>query len=671
MRTVLFVVSFCFSLTVLAQDYKFGKVSKEELQEKFNPMDSSANATYLYKYRKSFFEYNQEKGFELITEIHERVKIYNSEGFKYATKAISLYKSSNEEEEVNSLKAYTYNLINDKVEDAKLDKGGIFKTEKSRYRNETKFTMPNVKDGCIVEYKYRIMSPFYSNVDDFEFQHDIPIKKLEAKFETPEYFNFKLNTKGYLSVVPKKETKSDKITFTNTTRASTTIHSKTQASYSTNDVDFINTLWKYNLKDIPALKDEPYVNNINNYRSSVKYELSYTQFPNSAPKYYATTWEDVVKSIYESSSFGGELNKKGYYEDDINTLISSVSDPKAKVDLIFDFVKTKVKWNGYYGKYTADGVRKAYKNQVGNVAEINLMLISMLKHAGLRAYPVLISTRQNGVPIFPTREGYNYVIACVKYADNSVILLDATSKYAAPNTLPFRVLNWQGRVVAEHGGSELIDLYPKTASKNSIVLMANLDEEGSVEGKYRAIKTNHRALSFRERYLEANKDDFLEKLENKYKGLEVSDYEVKNDLELNKPIAESYSFQKESQADIIGDKIYFSPLFFFKTDENPFKLENREFPVDFGYPSVTSYRININTPEGYKIESVPESLAIGLPDNLGSFKYKVVGSGNAIQVSITTQINQPIIASLYYDALKMYFNQLVEKEAEQVVLTKE
>ena len=107
--------------------------------------------------------------------------------------------------------------------------------------------------------------------------------------------------------------------------------------------------------------------------------------------------------------------------------------------LIFDFVKSKVKWNEYYGKYTSDGVKKAYKEQVGNVAEINLMLTSMLRYAGLNANPVLVSTRDNGIPLFPTREGYNYVISCVELPTGKV-LLDATNKYGSPNILPYTEL---------------------------------------------------------------------------------------------------------------------------------------------------------------------------------------------------------------------------------------
>lgn len=665
MRIAVLIISLCFSITTFAQDYDFGKVSKEELQEKFNPLDSSANATYLYKYRRTYFKYSQGIGFQLFTDIHQRIKVYKKEGFENATHKVLLFNRGGDKEKVSSLKAYTYNLESGKINDTKLQKDGIFDTEYDDHRDLFKFTMPNLKEGSVVEFRYTIISDFFWNVDDFVFQHDIPVKKIEAKFEAPEYYNFKVNTIGFLHTNPETERRPDKITFQSKER-----NGFKGTTFSSSDLKFSKYVTSYNLNNIPALKDEPYVNNINNYRSAVKYELSYTKMPQSSPEYYSTTWEDVVKKIYESSNFGGELDKNGYYEDDIDVLISSDSDPQKRVNLIFNFVKARVNWNGNYGKYCADGVKKAYKDKVGNVAEINLMLTSMLQHAGLNAYPVLISTRDNGVPIFPTREGYNYVVSYVKFTDGSAVLLDATNKYAEPNIVPFRVLNWQGRVIAEHGGSELIDLYPKAPSENSIALMGNLDEEGNLKGQYRSMKTGHNALSFREGYVEANKDEFLEKLENKYNGIEISEYSVKNELDLSEPVVESYEFFKESQADIIGEKMYFSPMFFLKTSETPFKLEKREFPVDFGYPSNSIYRIMIKIPEGYQIESVPEPMVLALPDNLGEFKFNISGNGNSIQAIISTKINEAIISPLYYDALKEYFNRFIEKEAEQVVLTK-
>ncbi|WP_339916861.1 DUF3857 domain-containing protein [Yeosuana marina] len=671
MKSLFLFMLLSFALTAYSQNYDFGKISKEELQEKFNPLDSSANATYLYKYRRTYFVYRQEEGFSIVTDVHERIKIYNQEGFDYANRIINLHKYHNEDEKVMGLKGYTYNLVDGKIEETKLDKHEVFNVEQSKYTDQEKFTMPNLKEGSVIEYKYKIESPFYWNVEDFVFQYDIPVKKIEASFEAPEYFNFKFNAKGFLIVNPKNTTKSDKITFRYKEREGGNGFGNgvVRTAYSSSNLDFITNITSYDLSNIPALKEEPYVNNIDNYRSAVQYELSYTKFPQSTIKYYSTTWEDVVKTIYTSSDFGNELDKTGYYEDDVDALIETVSDPLKRVALIYSLVKSKVKWNGYTSIYANDGVKKAYKDHVGNAAEINLMLTSMLRYAGLKAYPVLVSTRQHGIPIFPTREGYNYVVTYVKL-DEGIMLLDATSKFSLPNVLPTRALNWQGRIIAEGGASELVDLYPKQDSKSNIFMMIDLEENGDIEGNFRSIKTNHDALTYREQYVETDQDQFLEELENKYNGLEISDFKVTNALDLSKPVIESYKFFKESQADIIGDKIYFSPLFYLRTLTNPFKLEKREFPVDFVYPSSSTYRVSINLPEGYKVESKPEPVALMLPDNLGVFKYNLLVTELAVQLVIDTQINTPIVSPLYYDTLKEYFKQLIEKENEQIVLTK-
>ena len=666
-------LNICFTLllvstTAEAQDYKFGKVSKSELEEKFYSKDSTANASYLYKFRRSYFEYNGNTGFRLVTEIHERIKIYNQEGFEYATKKVWLYKGKNAKESISNFKAYTYNLVNGKIEDTKLKKDGVFKTEVSKYYNEEKFTMPNIKPLCVVEYQYKVYSPFFSNVDEFVFQEDIPTKKIIASFESPEYFNYKTNARGYLPLSPEIEKKQGKINFTSKERA-TGYKGQTSTSFSNESIDYIKTVHKYEKNDVPALKEEPYVNNMDNYRSSVKYELSYVKYPNSPIDYYSTTWEDVVDAIYDSEDFGGQLKKTNYFKKDIEALIASETDPLVKISKIFSFVKSNVKWNGYRGKYADDGVKKAYQEKVGNVAEINLMLTAMLREAGLQANPVLTSTRSNGVPLFPTRDGYNYVICAVEM-ENGVILLDATSPYNAPNILPFNVLNWQGRIIRKRGSSSLVDLYPKKNAKRTVFVDVKLDEEGTIIGKSRFMLTNHKALRFRKRYNKANKDKFLEEFENDYGGIEVDNFNVKNENNLSKPVIYDFDLTAEDVIDNVADKIYLSPMLLFTTNENPFKLEERNYPVDFGYPKTDQFNIVIGIPEGYKVEELPEDMNIKMPDNLGGFSYKIMNAGNKLQLNVKYDINYPVIPSQYYATLKEFFNQIVTKENQKVVLTK-
>lgn len=666
MKSSLLLLCFCLSINLFSQDVKFGKVSKQELEEKFNIQDSSANATYLYKYRRTHIAYDESNGlFYLVNEVHERIKIYNKEGFEYATQNINLHVSGSDEEEVYGLKAYTYNLDNGKVEDVKLEKEGIFETEKSKYLNQLTFTMPNIKEGSVIEFKYTLNSPFFWSIDDFEFQHAIPIKQLYAIFETPEYFNFKSNFKGYYPVRPIEEKKPGVIRF----------HSKERTSngtdFSTSELNFIVNTSKFELSNMPALKDEPYVNNIDNYRSAIRYELSYTNFPNTPLKYYATTWEDVVKTIYDSPNFGNELKGGAFYKDDIDALISSESNPLVKASKIFNFVKLTMKWNGYYGKYAQEGVRKAYLKKEGNVADINLMLTSMLRYAGLNANPVLVSTRDNGIPLFPTLDGYNYVISAIE-TDEGIILLDATTKHGLPNFLPERALNWEGRIVRENKSSQTVSLYPKEKSVNQVSLLASLNDGGNLEGNVRFLKSNYFAIDYRNEFFETGQETYLENLENKFSNIQISDFSIQNEKDITKPVIESFKFSLESQADVINNKIYFSPLFFLKTNENPFKLEKREFPVDFSYPKANKYQLVVKVPESYIVESTPESVQIVLPDNLGDFKYivKATPDGKTIHITFQTEINQSIISPVYYEHLKAYFSKLIEKQSEQIVLTK-
>ena len=69
-----------FTIALRAQDYSFGKVSKEELKKTQSYIDAEANAEILYKNESIYYYLNQEKGFIQKREVHLRIKIYNKEG---------------------------------------------------------------------------------------------------------------------------------------------------------------------------------------------------------------------------------------------------------------------------------------------------------------------------------------------------------------------------------------------------------------------------------------------------------------------------------------------------------------------------------------------------------------------------------------------------------------
>jgi hypothetical protein len=642
----------CFTTSIFAQDYKFGKVSKEELEESFYPLDSTADAAYLYKNRRTYFDYSQSEGFVLITDIHQRIKIYTKDGFDMATKSITYYKpDSGDDESVSSIKGVTFNLENGKIVQDKLSKKSIFKEKINKYRSKKKITMPNVKEGSILELRYRIRSPYDRSISDLNFQFSIPVKRLDLKVEIPEYYIFNERSKGYYNIPVKKSSKNNGIG---------------------NNINYVVKVSTFQDNNIPAINnDEPYVSSIYNYRGGVKFELAQTNFVEvgGSINSYSTSWEEVSKKIHTFSGFGSELNKTSYFKDDLSVVLEGTTNDNQKIMAIFNHVKSKVKWNDVYGKYTDKGVRKAYKGGIGNIADINLMLTAMLREANLNANPVLVSTRNNGVPLFPTLKGFNYVITMVEFADSSYVLLDASDPFSLPNILPKRALNWNGRKVEKDGASSWVKL---TSSKHALEdnnVIVKVSDDGMVEGVLRSKYSNLNALTYRKNKNHLKEDVLISQLEEKHE-IEIDEFKLLNKVKLSKPVVERIKFTSEDLVEGINGKLYIEPLLFFASNTNPFKLETRKFPVDFGTPWKDKNRISIQIPEGYVVESLPESLAIGLPEDLGVFKYQLKQAGNKITVISILQFNSAIIAPQYYQTLKDFYGKVVEKQSEKIVLVK-
>ena len=661
---------FFITLNLFAQDFKFGKISKEELGQKEYTQDPSAVAAVLFREVTINYDYVKGEGFFVQTNIHERIKIYNTDGFKFGTISESLYQSGNTTELLNGIKAFTYNLKDGKIVETKLDKNDIFTEEVNKYRLRKKFTMPNLQEGSVIEYQYKIRSPFSYNLDEIILQYDIPIVQQEIKVSIPEYFVFNQRTKGYLLFDIQKSTASDKIGFMSTKRTSRGGFSAPQTSISSSSIDFLKNMFLIKMNEVPALKEEPFVNNMDNYRSALKFELQYTKFPNSTIETYTTSWEKVVKKIYDFEGFGGQLDKTRYFKDDLPIVLQGKVSEEEKTSAIYHFVKDRMHWNGMYGYNSDEGVKKAYDLKTGNIADINLILVGMLRAANLKANPVLISTRSNGVPLFPTMEGFNYVAASVNIG-GGYVFLDATNKYAKPNLLPTRALNWSGRVVKENGASADFSLMPTLKSENRVMLSAEVLNTGELKGKIRRFFVDYAAYSFRNNYDALDEDTYLEKLEEQFGEIEISEYEIKNKLAVGKPIMENFEFYSEDLVEFIDDKIYISPLLWFSEEENPFKLENREYPIDFIYPRKNRYLITLKIPEGYRVEFLPEDMLLSLPDNQGSFKYKLgVIGGESLQIAVEEHINVAVLSSLSYPSLKEYYKTIVQKQLEKVVLSK-
>lgn len=668
LKRTFFVLSAFVSTVLTAQDFE--KVTLAELQQKRHPADTSAAAAVLAERGSVTFDYSQTEGFLVNMDVRVRIKIYKKEGYEYANQTMPYYIDGNTQEKVKIVEAATYNLVDGKIVKTKMKSDGEFDEKVNRFRGVKKITLPNVSEGSVIEYRYTMISPFLGSLPDWWFQTSIPTDFSEFSVATPEYYMYSPNMRGYEKLEVKNERLNGSITINSKERYDRGDGSRgSTASFSSDKINFAVNKTTYTGRNLPAMEDEAYVNNIRNYITMVAHELASIRMPNQPFRDLSTDWTKVVKTIYDYDNFGPELNKTGYYEADVDAILKNAATPAEKIGAIFTHVKNTVKWNDYYGYTCNDGVRKAYKDRTGNVAEINLMLTSMLRYAGLEAHPVLLSTRSNGISFFPNRNAFNYVIAAVE-VNGERILLDATEPFSLPNVLPTRDLNWVGRLIRRDGSYEEIDLMPTKPAVENINMTYKVNATGDVEGKVRRQYGEHRALNYRANVVGKAEEKLLEDLENRNGQIEISDYKRENDRELGAPLIETFSFNKTAAADVIGDKLYLHPLLFLAEARNPFRQEKRQYPVDFGYPMNYRYVVMLEIPEGYVVESLPQSANMSTGDGIGAFKFISAANGKGIQVSFNATLGHAVVPADYYEVLKEFFQKMVDKQNEKIVLKK-
>ena len=659
-KKTIFILLFLVTCSnVQAQNFELGKVSVEELSQKFHAKDSTAAAVILFKKGRTFFSYNATSGFTVNHEYIYRIKIYKKEGLSWANFEVPYYVGYEDmkDESVKFSSCATYNLENGNIVKTKLNSEGNFKKNVNEYWSEASITMPNAKVGSVLEFKYILKSEGIVKFPTFKIQYDIPVNYAEYVTEIPEYFIYKPILTGYLKVKVEAKYVSGFQNFENKFNQSAAI---TYTQINSN----------YIAENVPTLKEEEYIDNIENYRSAIYNELERTHFPEQPIKDYSISWEGVAKTIFENKSFGKELNEQLFLVPDIKTILKNVVTEEEKLDVIFKFIQNKMNWNKEYGYYTDKGVKKAYADRTGNVAEINFILIAMLKLAGIKVNPVLISTIEHGVPIFPNRTVFNYVIAAAEI-DGKQIILDATHKYTTQNILPFNTLNWTGRLIKQDGTSQEINLVPKSPSKINYTMLTKVDGLGQIAGKLRVQHTDYEAYGFREKNAQKKEEDYLEKLENDLGGIQISDYKIENkDTDLSKATLETFTFTSSNFCENIGGKMFINPMLFFTLNKNPFVQEKRRMPIYFGYPKQEKYNINLEIPEGYTVESIPKAIKIALEDNVVLFTINTQVEGNRIQIMITKEMNVAFLTADYYDNLKDFFQKIIDKQNEKIVFKK-
>lgn len=668
MNKILITLALTLSVILLSaqEKYKFKKVSKDQLLQEEHEYYPEAEAAYLHNSAKVELDFIEHQGgFMLVSKFKKRIKIYKEDGFDRANIEIPLYKRYADKEKLSNFDAYTFNIENGKVKSEKLKMKEVYDEEVDKNWTLKKFAMPNVQEGSVIEIRYQITSPFTFRIPEFYMQFDIPCDYSEYEVQIPQYYKYNALVKGFFPITKTTDEKRSFLKYSYMTNNSTTI---TNSRKKHNErVEFTQKVDKYVGKDVPGLTDLPYVININNYKSSVSYELKSTHFPSSPVKSYTNSWDQVAKILAEESGFGGVVNSNNKNLTSVVNQISATEDVEKASD-IYAYVNKNFSWNGKNRLY-ANGINKIFKEKTGNNADINLLLVALLKKAGMEAYPVVGKTRTNGFLniSFPVLADLNYVFACVKLGE-SYVFIDATEKGLPMGYLPLRAINLNG-VIIDGPKAHKVDIVNNNEGKKVELINLSL-----ADGKLAGDKTTKYSKYYA--YLESKNIAELGGKSNYLKALADNDKKIRIDeIEIDEEMVKG-SFktsQKVDYSDYINEvegKIFIPSLLDQGIYENPFKDEVRDFNVTFNHKGSMNSSIIITIPETHQIEFLPENKTFITPDEKVLMKVIYSQVGDKISINSVLQRKHTDIIMKDYEGLRMFYDEAVKLSNESIILAK-
>ncbi|WP_323787805.1 DUF3857 domain-containing protein [Psychroserpens sp.] len=647
MKNFCFILCLVF-LNISAQTNTFSisyEVTRPDIELNSFAKDSTANALLIYEMGNSFVDPNS---FKLNTEIKRKLKVFNRNGFEHAEISILLYDNKDgDKEKVKDINATVYNVDNGKIVKTALKKIDIFEEKYNDNYTLMKFAFPNIKEGSVINYSYTLESPFMYKYKSWNFQDEIP--KLYSEYNTSIPGNWEYNIK----LVGGKKLTTNEIKIKK--RCLEAGNANADCSIS-----------KYVMVDIPAFIDEDYMTTRTNYLARIEYELKTFRNFTGDVNNYTKSWKNTDNEIKKDTDLGRQLNQQNKVKDLLPDAISSIDNPIEKAKSILNYVQNNYIWNETFNLFQHVSIKDLIKNKTGSVGDINTLLYLLLKEHDIEVKPLILSTRNNGLvtKIYPVLSDFNYLIVKADI-DGQTYLLDGTEDYFTFGQIPFRCLNQYGRLLDFKNGSSW---YPIEIKDPSLIVYSselNLDSNQVLHGKVDYMSTGYHSLGTRKAYF-SNSESFIDDYKNEHSSLNISDFKVFDTEQTGDDF--NASFTIEASPDVVGETVYLNPFLFKFFEDNPFKLQQRSYPIDFGYKDAFIYKFKINVDDSYTITEIPEPTNLKLPGNKGSFLFSAQQNENSVTMYFKLSFNEPIYDSVFYDGLKTIMTKVVDIQSNSLIV---
>ncbi len=639
------------STTIFAQKElpAYGKIDKADLLLKECEFDKDAEAYTLLNYGDIHYEVVGDD-FRIVTNRRARIKILKDKGLENANIKIHFYSKSGYEE-IRGITGNTYNIDNSgNVVITKLEKSSVYIKKLNNKVSEVSFTMPDVKVGSVIEYKYIDTKKSIRDVDDWYFQNDIPTRISMYQIRIPSIFRFATQIFAYQHIEQKDEVVNDILL------------------YKGNSISTRSEEKKYILKNIPALRHEPYMGAEKDYLQRIVSQLGRIIYSNGEVEEIQSTWPKLTKDLLEDEDFGLQLRKNLPHTKSLDDSLKNVQDDYQKMILIHDYVRRNMNWNGRESIYSSDGIKSAWDKKSGSNAELNFILIDLLRDAGLKAYPLLVSTKDNGTvnTFYPFLQQFNNTITCVLIGQKRYIL-NAADKYNPAYLIPYDVLDNDAFIVDnDHGGWITLNSNKDTWS-NTVSMYAEITPDAQMKGQAVVYSFGYAKNPRVKKWVE-DKSNFKDYFTKDFSAIKVENIKVENQDKDSLPLAQKLDFSLPVNSS--GEYKYFTLNLFQGLEKNPFIADDRKTDIDFNYPQSYTIVGKVTLADGYEFDELPKNVRMIMPDTSITLQRLIQPGDNSIDFRITLNFSKSFYVASSYPLLQEFYKKLFTTLNEQIVIKK-
>lgn len=624
----------------------------QHLNQSVCPNDTSAQALILFEKGTSFIS----DGY-LKQTIERVVKIYKKDAASdFAT--INIGRGSYTS--VTKIKGITYNLENDAISKQEITKADILKDAIDRDISVAKFNLPSVKEGSIIYYTYTTNNPGWLMIPDWTFQSEYPTLESVYEIAVPQYI-------AYVPI-ERVETALTKV------EKSKDLESCQNCSFQNTVGGMVYHTWVRN--NIEAFKKEPFMSSAQNFKERVKIHIAAYRGSYYDIQIY-NNWSQINKRFYyeNEETYGQVFTGNRFLQDQVDALAGDKKDDLAKAKAIYAYVRDSIKTKqSVSGSKASYNIREVLNKKEGSRLGVNLLLIAMLRRAGLESEPVLLATRGNERlnELYPDPDNINYAVAKIK-ANQQEYFLDASERYMPFGFLLPDCYNGYCRIVNETGGAASLEPEHLRNKTTVMVTISNADTNKlrlKVDQQLGFIQS----LSFREGWAKdtsAALKMIKKEIAHNTFPTTLDRYSIEHldnpDLPLTIHYEATMDFNHEAST------IYFDPYFFKFFEKNPFSAVSRKYTVEMNYLQDVNYIFRFQLPKDYEVDDYPQSSGFQFGEE-GLMNVKNVCSynkdDNTLSLNCKFSSRTATFHPALYQDLRSFYERVIEEQNKKIVIKK-